>query len=104
MKKLKTTANTLVELHAKALIPKIWHGEPEIATYTVYPDEISKGSSSDFMFDDDRDTFWFAEGNDGTKRVEIEFNVRFCFKVPTYKMTPNSRNSFISKDLSCTRW
>ena len=79
IEKLKTTANTLVDLNAKApLITKIWHGEPAIASYTVHPnwEMDSRDSSSDLMFDNDMDTFWLAEGYfSGPKRVEIEFNV-----------------------------
>ena len=77
--RVKTTSDRFIDLQANAsLIPKIWHGEPEIADHIVIPnwEDCSQGTPSSLMFDDDMDTFWLAEGYfTGAKKVVVTFKV-----------------------------
>ena len=78
MKRIKSTSKTLIDLQADAaLISKTWHGESEIARYTVshYNQKFPQESSPDLMFDDEKDTFWAARRH--SIKIEVTFNVSF---------------------------
>ena len=78
MKRIKSSSKTLIDLQADAaLISKTWHGESEIARYTVshYNKKFPGESSPDLMFDDEQDTFWAARRH--SIKIEVRFNVSF---------------------------
>lgn len=87
MSPIKIIPNRFIHLQANAtLVPKIWHGEHEIADHIVIPnwEECSQGTPSNLMFDDDMNTFWKAEGYfNGAKVVVVTFKVIFC---PLYRI------------------
>ena len=77
--RVEVAPNVFIALQANAaLIPKMWHGQPEIADHIVIPnwEDFSQGTKSSLMFDDDMDTFWLAEGYfNGPKTVVVTFKV-----------------------------
>jgi len=84
MNRIKTSSKRLIALQANtALISKTWHGEREIANYTVshYVPNTSEESSPDLMFDGQQNTFWIPRNfiHDSLKIV-----VRFKVSLPWY--------------------
>ena len=81
MKRIKTSSEKLIDLQVDAaLIPKTWHGEQEIANYTVshYVQNISEDSSPDLMFDDAMDTFWLPRRFfNSALKIVVRFKVSF---------------------------
>ena len=84
MNRIKTHSKGLKKLQAHAaVVSKTWHGEPEIANYTVshYVPNTSEESSPDLMFDGQQNTFWIPRNfiHDSLKIV-----VRFKVSLPWY--------------------
>ena len=77
--RVEVAPNIFIAMQANAaLIPKLWHGQREIADHIVIPnwEDCSQGTKSSLMFDDDMNTFWLAEGYfNGAKKVVVTFKV-----------------------------
>ena len=79
MKRIISSSKRLIDLQGDAaLISKTWHGEPDIANYTIIGPKQSNSeeSSPDLMFDDENNTFWSPRRPDLMKIV-VRFNVSF---------------------------